>query len=188
MDRTKEHKPEAIITAALSVFHEEGVAVSTARIAQKAGVSNGTLFNYFPTKQILIDALYVSIKTEMADALGTLDPSAPIELRMRQMWDRWFDWARKNSEARQVMNLLHQSGLTSAEAQASGAAAFETAGEVLHEAQSTGVLVDLPLDYLSALIQQQLDQAVISGLNSTQANVAFGVLWNGIKSPKKEKS
>ena len=154
MARPKEHKPAAIIAAALSVFYDEGVTVSTARIAQAAGVSNGTLFNYFPTKQALIDTLYVSIKTEMANALGTLDPSIPIEQRMRQIWDRWFDWARTHRDARHVMNLLHQSELASVEAQATGAAAFQTAGEVLHEAQATGVLVDLPLDHLAVLIQQ----------------------------------
>ena len=69
MARPKEHKPETILAAALSLFRSEGVNVSTARIAKQAGVSNGTLFNYFPTKQALIDALYVSIKTELAAAV-----------------------------------------------------------------------------------------------------------------------
>ena len=70
MNRPMQHKPEVILAAALSVFREEGVHVSTARIASAAGVSNGSLFNYFPTKQALIDDLYVWIKTDLAAAAG----------------------------------------------------------------------------------------------------------------------
>jgi len=178
--RPKEHKPETILLAALSVFHEEGVTVSTARIAKAAGVSNGSLFNYFPTKQALIDALYVSIKSEMAAAVGEPDHAKPIEHRVRQIWDRWFEWARDNREAHHVMNLLHQAGLASADAQAVGNQHFEGSVAVFDEALAAGVLVDLPIDYLGALVQQQIDQAVVSELDDHQAEVAFGVLWNGI--------
>lgn len=162
------------------MFHQEGVSVSTARIAETAGVSNGTLFNYFPTKQALIDALYVSIKSDLAAAVGTLDDGMPVELRMRQVWDRWFGWARGHRNAHHVMNLLHQAGLASASAQAEGISAIQVPAKVLADAVSAGILVDLPIEYLAALIQHQLDQAVMSELDDEQAEVAFGVLWNGI--------
>ncbi len=178
--RPQEHQPATIVAAALSVFYTEGVQVSTARIAKAAGVSNGTLFNYFPTKQSLIDALYVSIKTDLADAAGSFDPADPLEHRMRQVWDRWFAWARANRDAHHVVNLLHQSGLASTEAQNLGTVALHGPAAVLDEAMAAGILVDLPLDYLAALIQHQLDQAVLSELNDEQADVAFAVLWNGV--------
>lgn len=180
MARPKEHQPATILAAALRLFRDEGVSVSTARIAKAAGVSNGTLFNYFPTKQALIDALYISIKSGLAEAVGTLDDDVPVERRMRQVWDRWFGWARDNRDAHLVVNLLHQAGLASAEAQALGSEAVLGPGAVLDEAMASGLLVDLPIDYLSALIQHQLDQAVMSDLDDDQADVAFGVLWNGI--------
>ncbi len=178
--RPKEHQPATILTAALKLFCSEGVSVSTARIADAADVSNGTLFNYFPTKQALIDALYVSIKADLAEAVGALDPDLPVERRMRQVWDRWFGWATANRDAHLVMNLLHQSGLASAEAQTVGTQALQGPMAVLDEAMDSGILVDLPIDYLGALIQHQLDQAVMSELDDGQADVAYGVLWNGI--------
>ncbi len=180
MARPKEHQPATILTAALRLFRSEGVSVSTARIAKAAGVSNGTLFNYFPTKQALIDALYVSIKDDLAESVGVLDDHVPVESRMRQVWDRWFGWARANRDAHLVMNLLHQSGLASLEAQTIGTEALQGPIAVLDEALEGGILVDLPIDYLGALIQHQLDQAVMSELDDGQADVAFGVLWNGI--------
>ena len=180
MNRSIQHKPEAILAAALSVFHEEGVQVSTARIASAAGVSNGSLFNYFPTKQALIDALYVWIKTDLAAAAGELDDAEPIVRRMRQVWDRWLGWARENRDAHLVVNLLHQAGLASPEAQEAGDVAIAGPVQVLNEAEELGILVDLPLPHLAALIQHHIDQAVTSELDDRQADLAFHVLWNGI--------
>ncbi|MGI9610155.1 MAG: TetR/AcrR family transcriptional regulator [Acidimicrobiia bacterium] len=186
MARPQEHNPEEILAAALTLFSEEGVNVSTARIAKAAGVSNGTLFNYFPTKQALIDSLYISIKTELADAIGTLDSGGAIPAQMRQVWNRWIAWARDRRDAYAVMTLLHQAGLASPQAQDVGAKAIEGPASVLTEAMERGMLVDLPLEYLAGLIQHQLDQTVMSELDDDQADVAFGVLWNGITKPKEK--
>jgi AcrR family transcriptional regulator len=180
VNRPIQHKPEKILAAAQSVFADEGVGVSTAKIAAAAGVSNGTLFNYFPTKQALIDALYVSIKTNLGEAVGEFDDTEPIEGRMRQVWNRWFRWASQNRDAHLVMNLLRQAGLASAEAQATGNAAILGPVRVLNQAKDSGVLVDLPLEHLAALVQHHLDQAVASELDDRQAELAFHVLWNGI--------
>jgi AcrR family transcriptional regulator len=180
MNRPIQHKPEKILEAARSVFLREGVSVSTAKIAAAAGVSNGTLFNFFPTKQALIDALYVSLKTSLAEAVGEIDSKEPIEDRMRHIWERWLGWALHNPDAHLVMNLLHQAGLASAEAQAAGKAAILGPAQVITEAKDSGILVDLPLEYLAALIQHHLDQAVASELTDRQAELAFHVLWNGI--------
>lgn len=175
-----EHRPETILAAALQVFRAEGVSVSTARIAAAAGVSNGTLFNYFPTKQALIDALYTSIKTDLARAVGELDARTPMRDRMRLVWDRWLAWARDHRDAHQVVNLLHQAGLASAEAREAGIDALRGPATLLAEAIEAGMLVDLPPDFLGAMIQHQLDQAVMSELDDEQAGVAFDALWNGI--------
>lgn len=180
MARPQQHSPDAILAAALRLFCDEGVAVSTARIAQASGVSNGTLFNYFPTKQALIDALYLSIKSDLAEAIGTIPTDGPIEMRMRLVWNRWFNWARGHRRSYTVMTLLHQANLVSPTARDVGASALDGSARVLTEAMTTGLLVDLPLEYLAGLVQHQLDQAVTSELDDEHAEVAFGVLWNGI--------
>lgn len=180
MARPKEHKPETILKAAVTVFRSEGINVSTARIAKAAGVANGTLFNYFPTKQALIDAVYLAIKSEMAGAIGELSSEDSIRDRMFQVWDRLLRWVRSHSDQHLVANLLDQSGLVSTEAQGKGNELFGAPLALLEEAKAVGVLVDLPLEYLSALIQQQLSQATVSKLSDDEAEVAFAVLWNGI--------
>jgi AcrR family transcriptional regulator len=180
MNRPTQHTTDDILAAAMAVFAEEGVGVSTARIAAAAGVSNGTLFNYFPTKQALIDALYVWIKNDLADAMGEFDDSEPLEQRMRQVWDRWLNWARRHRSDYAVANLLHQSGLASSSAQTVSDLAMAGPTCVLSEAKETGVLVDLPLEYLGAIVQHHIDQAVRFELDDRQADLAYQVLLNGI--------
>lgn len=183
MSRPQQHRPDAILAAAATLFVSDGVNVSTARIAQAAGVSNGTLFNYFPTKQALIDALYISIKRDLSNAVGDLDHDDPVEHRMHLTWDRWIGWLRGNSEAHIVVKLLHDAGLASEQAQAEAMSALAGPLRVLDDAASSGRLVDLPIGYLGALVQHHLDQAVASGLDDRQSDIAFHALWNAIARP-----
>ncbi len=60
-------KRQQLLEAALRLFVENGFhGTATAKIAKEAGVSNGTLFNFFKTKDELILQLYMSLKDELA--------------------------------------------------------------------------------------------------------------------------
>ncbi|MBF6468588.1 TetR/AcrR family transcriptional regulator [Nocardia beijingensis] len=48
---------EKLLAAAADVFTEQGLEGSLEEIARRAGVSIGTLYNHFPTRDALIDAL-----------------------------------------------------------------------------------------------------------------------------------
>src|ERR1700689_3190180 len=56
-NKNKEKTKQAILAAALNLFAEKGFyRTSTRAISRKAGIAEGTLFNYFETKEDL--ALY----------------------------------------------------------------------------------------------------------------------------------
>jgi AcrR family transcriptional regulator len=180
MARIAKHDPSSILEAALSLFYEDGVKVPTSRIATAAGVPNGTLFHQFASKQALIDALYVSIKSDLARSVGELDPSLPLRQRMKKAWDGWLKWARENPKAHVVGNLLHNSNLVSEEAVSAG---YEIAGaplDLMLEAQKAGLLVPMPIAYLASLIPHHIDEAVKWGLSDEQGSAAFDVLWRGM--------
>jgi AcrR family transcriptional regulator len=63
-----ENRRNAILSAATRVIASQGLGAATATIAKQAGVSNGSLFLYFDTKAMLLNELYVSLKTEMGAA------------------------------------------------------------------------------------------------------------------------
>jgi AcrR family transcriptional regulator len=64
-------KKTAIMEAALKLFTERGFhGTSTAQISKEAGVATGTLFNYFPTKEDLINSLYFEVKGQLSQSMG----------------------------------------------------------------------------------------------------------------------
>src|SRR5690242_18723843 len=90
----KDTKRAAIFAAATRTIAAQGLAAPTAAIAKEAGISNGSLFNYFSTKADLLNQLYIEIKMEMGSAamLGLpieTDPRA----QLLQLWRNWLRWA-----------------------------------------------------------------------------------------------
>ncbi|MGI4778236.1 MAG: TetR/AcrR family transcriptional regulator [Janthinobacterium lividum] len=59
-ERRKEARPGELIVAALELFVEKGFAATRSEeVAVRAGVSKGTLYLYFPTKEDLLKAVIV---------------------------------------------------------------------------------------------------------------------------------
>jgi AcrR family transcriptional regulator len=71
-----------ILDAALACFLEAGYEQTTvARIRERSGVSNGTLFHRFPTKEAIADALYLESMASFQDGLARLLARRPRSLR-----------------------------------------------------------------------------------------------------------
>ena len=72
--RRKEARPADIVAAALAIFAEKGFAAArTEEIARRAGVSKGTLFLYFATKEDLFRAVVREVVVPNVEAVkGTL--------------------------------------------------------------------------------------------------------------------
>ncbi|MBB3052166.1 AcrR family transcriptional regulator [Prauserella isguenensis] len=72
---------DAVLEAAARVFQREGMAATTNRIAERAGFSIGTLYQYFPNKVALLSALAERHIEDAAAALratfAELDDSRP---------------------------------------------------------------------------------------------------------------
>jgi AcrR family transcriptional regulator len=180
MTRPRQHSREMILAAASLAFRDEGVNATTAQIAKAAKVSNGTLFNYYPTKQSLIDALYVWLKEDLSMAIDTIEPTMPPRSQMHLIWERWLAWARDHPDRHAVIHLLHGSGLASDSAHSEANQHFQVPARVLVDAQAAGLFVDLPTIYLVELMEQQLDHAATSKLDARSNELAFDVMWNGI--------
>ena len=56
MDRKKEETRQKILAAAMKLFREQGFdAISMETIAETVDVAKGTLYNYFPVKEAILD-------------------------------------------------------------------------------------------------------------------------------------
>lgn len=170
--------------AAIGLFLREGVGVSTARIAKAAGVSNGTLFNVFATKQELIDAIYMSAKTDMMTALGDRLSGDFGRLGLRHLWDGYIRWARAQPELRKGMHLLMDAGLVSAPTKAMADALYASQVAWIAEAHSKGILRGPSVAFICALIFRHLDLVLDQNIEGAAETLAFDMLCDnlGLKS------
>src|SRR5215468_8040288 len=70
---------EKLVAAARAVFTEDGTSAPLEDVAQSAGVGIGTLYRHFPTRQALLEAVYVDEIEAMARSAGALADTEPWE-------------------------------------------------------------------------------------------------------------
>src|SRR5262249_61218622 len=95
-----------ILDAALACFLEVGYEQTTiARIRARSGVSNGTLFHRFPTKEAIADALYVESIADFQGGLWRVLAQRPRSLRAagRGTVGHPIEWIRANAERARVL-------------------------------------------------------------------------------------
>jgi AcrR family transcriptional regulator len=75
---------DKLVAAARAAFTEDGTSAPLEDVAQRAGVGIGTLYRHFPTRQALLEAVYVDEVEAMAHAADELSELPP--------WDALSQW------------------------------------------------------------------------------------------------
>ncbi|MEK0167699.1 MULTISPECIES: TetR/AcrR family transcriptional regulator [Pseudescherichia] len=107
-----EDKKQALLEAAAEAFAQSGITASTALIARNAGVAEGTLFRYFATKDDLLNAVYLALKTDLCHAmLDGLDRSlSEAKALTRYIWNSYIDWGILHPVGHRAIRQLAVSG------------------------------------------------------------------------------
>jgi AcrR family transcriptional regulator len=178
-----EEKRDAIIAAAIRVIVAQGLSAPTATIAQEAGVANGTLFMYFPSKAELFNQLYLELKTEMATVAFTGMPAkAKLRDQLFHLWTRWAQWALESPQKRRALVQLGVSeDITSATRNAGHKAMAEVA-ELFEKCRAGGPLRDSPKPFVMALVNALADATMDFMVNDpknadTHCREGFEALW-----------
>ena len=77
---------EKLISAAREAFAEGGTSTSLEEIARRAGVGIGTLYRHFPTRQALLEAVYVEEVQALSRSAADLADLPP--------WEALVGWLR----------------------------------------------------------------------------------------------
>jgi AcrR family transcriptional regulator len=93
-------KRTAIMEAALKLFTERGFhGTSTAQISKEAGIDTGTLFDYFPTKEDLINSLGFEVKGQLSQSMGEqIEAKSTFQDKLRNIWSNLIKWGVGNQE------------------------------------------------------------------------------------------
>ena len=183
-------KQKQIIEASIDLFAKEGFwNTPTSRIAKHAGVGTGTLFNYFESKTVLIDAVYAQLKQEfMSHVVADYPEDDSAKAKFEHIWFRYVDWGIRNPVRHDLLIQLRLSDLVSKEAQHRQEEESSAAVELVDQAIQEDSLIDIPMMYLAEIFQAQLDAAVryatrneLTEMESTR-HIAqgFGVFWKGV--------
>jgi AcrR family transcriptional regulator len=78
---------DKLVAAALQLFTENGTDVALEAVAQKAGVGVGTLYRHFPTREALIEAVYLNELDRLHEGAAELLASHPAD----EALERWLD-------------------------------------------------------------------------------------------------
>jgi AcrR family transcriptional regulator len=78
---------DALLVAARDAFAEQGTGASLEDIARRAGVGIGTLYRNFPTRDALIEAVYVAEVEKLVEAARESGSLAP--------WEAFEDWLHR---------------------------------------------------------------------------------------------
>lgn len=95
-----EEKKLRILTTARELFANQGFyATATAKIAKQAGVSNGILFHYFPTKDDLIRSLFFEIKDRLyQEVMLEMSEDTEIEEMFYHFWNKSIDFQLRHPD------------------------------------------------------------------------------------------
>lgn len=151
-------KQRAILNAALTLFVEYGFhATPTSKIAAAAGVANGTLFHYYSTKDELIIALYVDIKTRMAGCMMADDVAhLPLKDQCQSFFVSALQWGLQHqSEFRFVQQFSSSPYLLMLAPEEIQKQSRKIIELISYGIQSE-VLKNLPPDFLLTLLSSQL--------------------------------
>lgn len=106
-----EDKKLALLEATTQAISQFGLGASTSLIAKNAGVAEGTLFRYFPTKDMLLNAVYLFHKKDLGtELMKNYDKTLSVKERSRNVWNNYIDWGLLNVDARKAMQQLAVSG------------------------------------------------------------------------------
>ena len=118
-------KRDAILAAALRLIAHFGLHnTPMSAVAREAGVAVGTVYLYFPSKEAMINALYLHVLEDRNRSLYNGLPDAtdpPLDPR-EGLWRTWHGLARWHLENEEGSNLIAQcraSGILSDETRAS---------------------------------------------------------------------
>ncbi|WP_180898413.1 TetR/AcrR family transcriptional regulator [Martelella soudanensis] len=187
---TSEEKRKAILDAAERLVAETGTGVSTAKIARAAGVAEGTVFVYFETKSMLMNALLGTLEAELAAAFSVGSrPGDGGRGDIRHVWDRLIAWGSAHpAKWRALKRLKVSEYITEASRREMDALFGELIAmlaETIRRHAGDAIAPDYAGVVLNALAEVTFERIAAEPDRSRHyTDLGFNFFWNGITAGK----
>ncbi len=182
-----------IIEASIDLFANKGFwNTPTSKITKHAKVSTGTLFNYFASKDALIDEVYLQLKQEQTAHIVLGYPeNGSVRQRAEHIWFRYIDWGIQHPIRYRLLQQMRLStDLVSQAAQQQALGDWAFAYTLTQDAIALGVYSEISADYIGHLIVSQLNAAVSYAIAHNLTDMpltkhitrSFEIFWAGVTS------
>ncbi len=183
-------KKQQLLKASIELFAAEGFwNTPTAKIARHAGVATGTLFNYFPSKDALINAVYVELKHEWREhVLAGYPEEADVKSRLEHIWFRNIDWGVNHFDHYSLTEQLRMADVLSDETIRHQNEELTFLYKVVCDGFDQAIFKEMDIDYFNRIVLAELDATVryavafeIKDMALTKLIMtSIDILWNGI--------
>ncbi|HXY87588.1 MAG TPA: TetR/AcrR family transcriptional regulator [Candidatus Acidoferrales bacterium] len=146
---------DQILEVALNLFIAQGYdATPTSQISKEANVSTGTLFYYFPNKNLILEQLYLSIKKELSTYLQQKDDfTLPTKKRLFTCLKGYVEWVNANPKKTVFLDQFYHSANISKTIKQEAYDEFDQMKEIVEAALHEGILKELPLEFHLIMIE-----------------------------------
>ncbi|XHH30624.1 TetR/AcrR family transcriptional regulator [Xanthomonas euroxanthea] len=180
-----EEKRDALLRAACALIAQLGIGAPTSKIAKAAGVSEGTLFTYFPTKDDLLNALFLALEGELAESMaGPYPADASAHDRLCVVWSRLIDWGLKHAAARNALRQLKVSDRVTTESRLRCHSIFLDARSLVERCLAEHSAPDRLTFYIDTVLFELADitmNAIVANPaeRETIQRAGFDLFWKG---------
>ncbi len=181
-----EDKQMALLEAATDVVAAQGLGAPTSLIAKRAGVAEGTLFRYFPTKDDLLNELYVHIKRHLGEAMRSPSHQGDsLSDIARALWDGYIDWGLANPQATKALKQLAVSDRITVATRTRVAEFFPEVHRLSLACIDKGPMVNLPAAFANTILLALADTTMHFVATDPERGDAykaagFKVFWDGL--------
>ena len=141
------NKKEIILVSALELLTEKGVHnTPMSAIAKAAGTGMGTIYNYFPNKELLINEIYISIKEKEKLILLDFDSKKPIKTQFENYFMSIISFFISNPVYFKFMEQLQASPIITKESRGKGEKAVTAVFQLLVKGKEERVIKSIETD------------------------------------------
>ena len=178
--------PQLIFYAALKLFVEHGEqATSMKLVGKEAKCGIGTMYNYFPSKDELINELYVETKIKLINSiLEAVNTKVPVKKQFIDSWLKAIDFAYTNSLEFKFLEIFSHSPKISKQASEEVNKLLYPVLEIYEKGKREGILKNLDTLQLLIFTNGAITASVINNPNIDKKGKMEVVLmaWDAIKS------
>ena len=155
-------------------------------IAKNAGTGMGTIYNYFPNKDVLINELYVNIKEKENSAFPDFDYRKPIKTQFENYYQSIIFFFIEHPAYFQFMEQLHASPIITPESKAKGIAVVNPVFDLLKKGKDERIIKNLEIteliQFIGGSVLSYLRWYLIQeNIDSTSVQNQTNMVWDGIK-------